>query len=183
METSKLVSSNSQDENYLAYLFIEMVLVFVITVVIIGLIVFYSTGSSDVRLDSNHLGLLTDNPLLFGVICTIPAIIAVGVVVFFRNRNYIVGYFFNDESNLLFISYRGLINKKIKTVEIPYSKLSSKDFKEVKFLFNEANRGKRLKLKNPDLHLDFVSNNFIWEKQPREKVHFLHELHRVEGMK
>lgn len=180
MQPSTLIYSKTKDENYLAYLIMELISVFIITGVLIGMIVFYAVGRSDARYNTNHSLLLFDHPKIYIFICVIPALIAMGLVVIFRNRNYVVGYRFNNELEILILSYRGLLKKENKTIEVLYSDLRVKDFKELNFLFNQANRGKRVIINKTQLRLDFVSNNFIWENQPREKVHFLRELRRLE---
>jgi|SRR5690554_950540 len=172
MESSNVIFSKTRDENYLAYLFIELILVFVITSVGTGLLIFFSVGRADSQRNTNNIEFLFENPFIYVLICLTAAIIAMGLILHFRNRNYIVGYAFNNETLSLRLSYRGLLKKDIKSIEIPYSELLWKDLKERNFLFNQVNRGKRIKHKNQSLYLDFISNNFIWEKQVRQKYIF-----------
>jgi hypothetical protein len=116
---------------------------------------------------------------MYGVICFLPALLAVALLLVFRNRNYIIGYHFDDENNTLVLKYRGLANKALKDISVPYRDVNTIDFSEKKFLFNQTYKGKSIVMKNENLTLDFVINNFIWEDQPRERIHFMHELKRI----
>jgi hypothetical protein len=71
------------------------------------------------------------------------------------------------------------VNKALKDINVPYSEVNTKDFSEKKFLFNQTYKGKSIVMKNEKLTLDFVTNNFIWEDQPRERIHFIQELERI----
>src|SRR5690554_2538234 len=123
MESSNVIFSKTRDENYLAYLFIELILVFVITSVGTGLLIFFSVGRADSQRNTNNIEFLFENPFIYVLICLTAAIIAMGLILHFRNRNYIVGYAFNNETLSLRLSYRGLLKKDIKSIEIPYSEL------------------------------------------------------------
>ena len=174
-----MTSSKTKDENYLAYLIMEIIMAAVITFIGTALVVFYITGKSDVRKKTDQLEYLFDNPLIYGAICILPALLAVTSLLYFRNRNYIVGYQFDDDSNTLFLKYRGLVNKVSKDIAIPYNEVRTKDFSERKVLFNQTYKGKSVLIEGNKLKLDFVTNNFIWEEQPREKIRFLEELARI----
>lgn len=180
-EFNKMTISKTQSENYLGYLILEIIMVMVITFLGVAFIVFYALGRADSKGKSHFLEYLFDHPLIFGVICILPAIVAVASLLYFRNRNYIVGYLFDDESAQLTLKYRGILNKSAKLICIPYEKLRTKQFSERKLLFNQTYKGKRIFMNHMNLNLDFVSNNFIWEEQPREKISFLEELERIQN--
>lgn len=174
-----MITSKTKNENYLGYLILEIIMVTIITFMGVAFVVFYFTGRIDSRHDSRNLQYLFDNPWMYGFICFLPALLAVVLLLVFRNRNYIIGYYFDDESNMLVLKYRGLVNKALKDISVPYSDVNTKDFSEKKFLFNQTYKGKSIVMKNANLTLDFVTNNFIWEDQPRERIHFMHELERI----
>ncbi|HLP56621.1 MAG TPA: hypothetical protein VK151_16410 [Fluviicola sp.] len=175
-----MITSRTKNENYLAYLFFEILMVGVITFIGTALIVFYSTGRSDTRHDTRKLDYLFDNPFVFGIICLIPALIAVAFLLYFRNRNYIVGYRFDHQNKLLMLEYRGLRKKSLSTIEVGFDHFSIKPFTERKIFANQPLKGTSIMVADKNLQLDFVTNNFIWEKQPRERVAFLEELGGME---
>lgn len=179
IENKRMITSKTQNENYFGYLILEIIMVTVITFLGVAFIVFYGLGRADTRSKSNHLEYLFDHPFIFGLICLLPAILAVASLLYFRNRNYIIAYLFDDESAQLTLKYRGIINKSAKLICIPYDKIRTKEFSEKKLLFNQTYKGKRVFIDHMNLKLDFVSNNFIWEEQPKEKVAFLQELERI----
>ncbi|MES2556110.1 MAG: hypothetical protein V4604_08165 [Bacteroidota bacterium] len=174
-----MITSRTKNENYLAYLLLEIIMVGVITFVGMAIIVFYSLGKSDNRRNTDRLEYLFDNPVVFGALCLIPTLIAVGFLLVVRNRNYIVGYQFDHENKLLTLQYRGLRKKSLRTTEVAFNAFYSQPFRERKVLTNQPSKGTSIILKDQNLQLDFVVNNFIWEQQPRERVGFLEELGRV----
>ena len=176
-----LTTSKTKNENYLCYLILEIIMVTIITFIGVAFVVFYFLARSDSRHDSKNLQYLFDNPWMYGLICSLPALLAVALLLIFRNRNYIIGYHFDDESNTLVLKYRGLVNKSLKDTNVPYRAINIQDFSEKKFLFNQTYKGKSIVMKNANLTLDFVTNNFIWEDQHRERIHFLHELERIKN--
>lgn len=176
-----MIISKTTKENYLAYLIFEIIMVTIITFLAVAFSLFYITGKTDSRQNSNTLGYLFEHPWIYGLICFLPALLAVAVLLIFRNRNYIIAYAFDDVSNTLKLKYRGLINKNLIVLSIPYDELQIKDFNEKKFLFNQTYKGKSIVLKNPPITVDFVTNNFIWEEQPRERIHFIQELVRIKN--
>ena len=175
-----MISSKTKNENYLAYLFLEIIVVGVITFIGTGFILFYTIAKTDTSGNTRRLQYLFDNPLVFGAICLAPTLIAVGFLLHVRNRNYIVGYLFDTQNKLLRLEYRGLRKKSLTTIEVALNAFSSKSFQERKVLTNQPYKGRSILIADSKLQLDFVVNNFIWEEQPREKVFFLEELERVE---
>lgn len=178
----KVITSRTKNENYLGYLIFEIIFVGAITFIGTGLLVFNGLGRSDVRNDHKNLDDLFENPLLFALICLIPAAIGVGSVLYFRNRNYIIGYLFDDTSKQLTVQHRGILSKKINQISIPFEEIESNDFSERKIFVNQTYKGKSIRKKGEKIKLDFVTNNFIWEKQPREKLYFLEELARMNNL-
>jgi len=176
-----MTSSKTKHENYLGYLILEIIMVTIITFIGVAFVVFYFIGKIDSKQNSRNLQYLFDNPWMYGFICFLPALLAVALLLVFRNRNYIIGYHFDDESNMLVLKYRGLANKALKDISVPYREINTKDFSEKKFLFNQTYKGKSIVMKNANLTLDFVTNNFIWEDQPRERIHFMQELERIKN--
>lgn len=176
-----MTTSKTKNESYFGYLILEIIMVAIITFLGVAFAVFYLTGKSDTRRKTNNLEYLFDNPIIFGLICILPALLAVALLIYFRNRNYIIGYQFNDLTNTLILKYRRLVNKVAQEISIPYTEIHLKEFNERKFLFNQTYKGKSFRIKENKLKLDFVTNNFIWEDQPREKIHFLHELERIKN--
>lgn len=174
-----MITSKTKNENYLSYLILEIIMVTVITFLGVAFVVFYFTGKSDTKTKTTYLMYLLDNPMIYGFICLLPALLAIIILLYLRNRNYIIGYQFEDSSKTLHLKYRGLLNKLSKDISIPYNEISTKDFSEKKFLFNQTYKGKSIIIKEINLKIDFVTNNFIWENQPREKVFFLQELQRI----
>lgn len=177
-----MISSRTKNENYFGYLILELIMVSVVTFLGTAIIVFYSLGRSDARGKTNHLESTFGNPWIFSIICVTPALIGVCSLLYFRNRNYITGYLFDDSNSTLTLSYRGINNKVNREIQLNYTDIYTQQFSEKKFLFNQAYKGTRIVLEDKKLALDFVTNNFIWEKQPREKVHFLEELYRIESL-
>jgi hypothetical protein len=176
-----MTTSKTKNENYLGYLILEIIMVSIITFMGVAFFLFYFIGRIDSRHDSRNLQYLFDNPWIYGFICFLPALLAVALLLNFRNRNYIIGYHFDDESHTLVLKYRGLVNKALKDISVPYREINTKDFSEKKFMFNQTYKGKSIVMKNEKLTLDFVTNNFIWEEQPRERIHFIQELERIKN--
>lgn len=174
-----MITSKTKNENYLGYLTLEIIMVTVVTFLGSAFIVFYVLGKSDSRRKTQNLEYLFNHPYIFGFICILPALLAIGFLLYFRNRNYIVGYLFNQTSKQLVISYRKILTKTKYTINLTYDEIEIKDFNEKKILFNQAYKGKRIIDTVTDLNLDFVVNNFIWEEQAREKIHFLREINRI----
>lgn len=174
-----MVRSQTQNENYISYLMMELIMAAVLTFIGAGLIIFYVAGKSETRSDSGILKYLFDNPFYLILLCLVPVIIAIGTLLYFRNRNYIIGYKFDYDNGKLAIEYRGL-GKKIYSEEIDFENLLVSKFHELKILMNQRYRGVRIKQVDKPLKLDFVSNNFIWEKQIRKKIEFLRELEQLE---
>jgi hypothetical protein len=73
------------------------------------------------------------------------------------------------------------VNKTLKDIHVHYPEINTKDFSEKKFLFNQTYKGKSIVMKSENLTLDFVTNNFIWEDQPRERIHFIQEFERIKN--
>ena len=154
-------------------------MVSVVTFLGVAIVVFYLVGKSDVRSNSNKLEYLFDHPFIFAMICFAPVLISIAFVCYYRKRNYIVGYHFDDDLNVLQIVYRGISAKNSSSVAIVYQDLQTTKFSERKMLFNPTYQGIRINSKSQALKLDFVTNNFIWEEQPRERVYFIEELERI----
>ena len=174
-----MIRSHTNNENYMSYLVMEIFIVAIITFISTAIIIFYTGLRSDVRRDTTNLESLLNNPFFFMAVCLIPAIIAIIALLYFRNRNYIVGYLFDDDKKTLTIEYRSL-RKKLKRISIEYQNLTIKKFQEKKILVNQTYKGSRIVTSNNQLKLDFITNNFIWEKQTRDKVNFVDELKRLE---
>ncbi len=178
----KVIASRTKNENYLGYLIFEIIFVGAITFIGTGLLVFNGLGRSDVRNDHKNLDDLFENPLLFALICLLPALLAVGSLLYYRNRNYIVAYLFDEATKKLTLQHRGILSKKINQISIPFEEIESNDFSERKIFVNQTYKGKSIQKKGENPKLDFVTNNFIWEKQPREKLYFLEELDRMKNL-
>ncbi len=178
-----MITSKTKNENYFAYLIFEIIIISVITFVGAGIVVFYLTGKVDTRTKTNYLAFLFENAFIFGLICLLPAVVAVIILLYFRNRNYIIAFQFDDPSKSLLLQYRSLRNKVPIEICIPYNEVNTIDFNEKKFLFNQTYKGKSFCIPGKSLKLDFVTNNFIWEEQPREKTFFLQELVRLQNVK
>lgn len=174
-----MITTRTKNENYSGYLILEIIMVAVVTFIGTAILVFYATGKSDVRRKTQHLEYFFVNTLFFALICMLPALLAVILLLYFRNRNYIIGYQFDELSSTLFLQFRGLMNRRAQDISIPYSTVYTRDFCEKKFLFNQTYKGKSIMLAGEKRTLDFVTNNFIWEEQPREKIYFLQELERI----
>jgi heme/copper-type cytochrome/quinol oxidase subunit 2 len=154
----------------------------IITFLGVAFVLFYFVGRTGSNSKTRYLEYLMDNPGVYGLICFIPTLLAVTLLLFFRNRNYVIGYHFDDTSDTLLLKYRGLVNKELKDIRVLYNEIIIQDFNEKKFLFNQTYRGKSITVKSANLTLDFVTNNFIWEDQPREKIHFIQELERIKKL-
>lgn len=175
MHKNQIISSKSRNDNFIIYLIFEIIMVAVVTFIAIGFLTFYIFGRLDSRGNSNFLERLFETPLLFGSICIVPAVFGVLCILYLRSRNYIVAYSFNDAENFLKLEYRGVIKKETKEIEIDYSNLIVKGFKERKVLFNQSYKGISFDIGERKT-IDFVSNNFIWEKQPRERKAFMQQI-------
>lgn len=176
-----MINSRTKNENYLGYLIVECIMVAVITFIGVGFALFFGSGKSDNRTGGHLLEYLFDHPLLFGFLCITPAIIGISFLLYFRSRNYIVGFFFDDQMSELTIKYRGILSRNVAELKIPYAEMKVQDFNERKILFNQTYKGKRVRLANNQKAFDFVTNNFIWEKQPRERVFFLEQINRIKS--
>ena len=174
-----MITSKTKNENYFGYLILEIIMVSVVTFLGTAIIVFYSMGKSDARAKTHNLESTFGNPLIFSIICFTPVVIAVFSLLYFRNRNYIVGYSFDDIHSKLTLTHRGILNKVNHEIQINYHDIVTQQFSERKILFNQAFKGVRIHIENKKPVLDFVTNNFIWEEQPREKIHFIEELNRI----
>lgn len=174
-----LVKSKTQNENYLSYLVFELLMVATITFVAVGLIIFYMAGKSDSRSGEHKVESLFDNPAYFALLCLIPVTISVALLIRFRNRNYIVGFEFDHEKRHLLLRYRVLLSRSLEEITVSFDEFECMELKELKFMFNEAYRGTTILVKSDNLRLDFISNNFIWETQPREKRLFFEELKKI----
>jgi hypothetical protein len=175
-----MTESKTKNDNYIGYLILELLLTGIFTFLVTALGIFYGSMKSDVRHNSDHLLELLRAPINYGLICLVPSLIAAGFLLYYRNANYIIGFEFNESEQLLTLRYRRLFRKTTSDIQIPYSNLSISNLKEKKFYFNIASKGKRFAVPNSELKLDFVTNNFIWEYQPRSRVFFLEELERIE---
>ena len=168
--------SRTKNENYISYLVLELLLSFLITFLGVAIIVFYIVGRMDSRRDTQQLETLFDTPFLYVSVCTIPALIAVAFLLYFRNRNFIVGYHFDEENKVLNLLVRGLRKSSVRPVSVPFRDISVHNLRERKFLFNARYEGLTLTVVDTIVtKYDFVSNNFIWENQIRERVHFINE--------
>lgn len=174
-----MTHSSTRNENYLGYLVIEMILVMVLTSGAAMLMLLFGLGKMGSRSDFSMLDYLLTNPIVFGLICVSVGLVAVGFLLKYRNRKYVVGYLFDDGEACLVVEHRTLWSKTSEQVSLPFSQLNVTDFTEKKFLFNQAYEGKRLSLQDQNLKLDFVTSNFIWEEQRNDRIHFLEELERI----
>ncbi|MFN8863748.1 MAG: hypothetical protein ACK500_08870 [Flavobacteriales bacterium] len=174
-------SSATKNENYLAYLLIEIILVIVLTTAVTGLAILFVLGKMDVRMNTQRLDYFLTNPLVYGLVCFAVSLVAVAFLLYYRNRKYIVGYSFDDANSCLVVEYRTLWNKSASEVRLPYVTLTVTHFEEKKMLFNQVYEGKRLSTTGQDLRLDFVTNNFIWEEQRKDRIDFLERLEDVIG--
>lgn len=154
-------------------------MVAIVTFLTVMIIAFYGIGKSDNRNHTQKLSYFFDNPFVFALFGLIPTTIAIVALLYFRSRKYIVAFHFDDEQKELTVAYRGLMSKKIETKIIPYANLMIKEFKERKILFNQPYSGISILQLENNTTLDFVSNNFIWEQQPRERVYFLQKIEEI----
>lgn len=176
-----MTESKTKHDNYIGYLILELLLTGIFTFLVTALGIFYGSLKSDVKNDSDHLLDLLGDPLSYSLICLIPTLVAIVFLLSYRNVNYIIGFEFNEPEQFLTLRYRRLFRKDNNDIQIPYSEISTIPLKEKKFFFNFSNKGKRFSVPNSILKLDFVTNNFIWEYQPRSRVYFLEELERIEN--
>lgn len=173
-----MIRSHSRTENFLVYLLMEILMAAIITFLGTAIIVFYGVGKSDTRRNTQNLESLFDSPIIYLLICVIPAIIVVITLLYFRNRNYIVGYLFDNDKRILLLEYRGL-RKKLMKVSYHFDEIIITPFQEKKIIMNQPSKGLSILLRKDQLSLDFISNNFIWEKQPREVANFLREINNL----
>jgi len=173
-----MIRSRTYKENYISYLAFEIALTFVLTFVAAGIVVFYSAGKSDARHHGHQLDYFSDNFPVYAFLCAAPALIAVAVILRNRNRNYIVGYAFDDNRKELSLLVRKLKAASLRTLTVGYTELKTEAFTEKKVFFNERYHG--LSLVTSSGKLDLVRNNFIWEKQPRERIAFLDKIAEIE---
>ncbi|MFM2228539.1 MAG: hypothetical protein RL664_1882 [Bacteroidota bacterium] len=178
---SIMTESKTKNDNYIGYLILELLLTGIFTFLVTALGIFYGSLKSDVKNDSDLLLDLLGDPLSYTLICLVPSLVAILFLLFYRNVNYIIGFEFNESEQFLTLRYRRLFRKETNDIQIPYFKISTIPLKEKKIFFNFSNKGMRFSVPNSTLKLDFVSNNFIWEYQPRSRVYFLEELERIEN--
>lgn len=176
---TKTIYSNTKNENYFSYLLMEVIVIAALTFIASGLLIFYILGRLDSNKGSNYLEILFNNPGLYALLCLIPCCIAIAMLLYFRNRKYIVGFLFDKQNQILEITYRGLLKSSISKIDLPYSEIKVINFKDFKVIFNEQYKGKRIHCLKKDIYLDFIINNFIWEEHPKEKNLFLTSLNSI----
>ena len=175
-----MITARTKNENFLHYLIMEIIMVAVVTFIGVAFMIFYFSGRSDNRTNTNKLQYLFDHPFIFFLLCFLPVVVGVSFLLYFRNRNYIVGYLFDHDKKLLSLLYRKISNKHLYTMDISFQDVLISDFNERKILFNQTYKGKTLKTQGTNQQLDFVTNNFIWEEDPRKKMDFLEELYHID---
>ena len=176
---TKTIYSNTKNENYFSYLLMEIIMVSILTFIAGGLFIFYILGRLDNNNSSNYLEYLFNNPGIYALLCLIPCCIAIAMLLYFRNRKYIIGFLFNEQKKILEITYRGLLKNSIAKIELPYPEIKVINFKDFKVIFNSQYKGKRIHCLKEDIYLDFIVNNFIWEEHPKEKHLFLASLNSI----
>lgn len=155
---------------------------FVITSIGTGFLIFYILMKSSKR-NKDLIVYFFESPLLYGVLMAIPGLIALTIVLINRNRKFIIGFEFDDNLRVLKLLVRKLKKTKIQTVELNYDSISVKEFMEKKYIVNQQYKGVSISSELQSEKYDFVSNNFIWEMQPREKIYFLEEIEKYKTSK
>ncbi|MBU2019930.1 MAG: hypothetical protein KJ941_09820 [Bacteroidetes bacterium] len=127
-----MIWSKTRNENYFGYLIMEIVMVAAITFIGVGLVVFYLTMRVDAKTDSDNLMYLFGNPFIFAMVCLAPTSIGIACLIFYRQRNYIVGFQFDADAKQIILCYRSLFKKEIKECKMDYSLVKMADFSEKK---------------------------------------------------
>jgi hypothetical protein len=142
-------------------------MVAVTTGVMLACTIFYLVSQSARRTDV-LINLLFNNPWSYFLVCLIPAILSALFVVFFRRRNYIVG--FKLDEDYIYLQVRGLSFKSFENVTIKRSDAKITKFEDPSFLIVPRYKGYKIYDQSSVRKFEFVSNNFIWEKQIKDKV-------------
>lgn len=166
-----MVISCYSESNFFRFLLMEMLMTSLVSFLGFGLLIFYFLMNLESKAGNESLTSLLNNPALFALVIIIPVAVLNLIMIHKRKRNYIVGFFFENELGILKLKYRILNSNKCTEIEIPFEEICADSFYDKKFFFNQAYKGVRIKKDNLDL--DFVSNNFIWEEDIRAKKYFL----------
>ena len=164
-----MIVSKTYRENYFSYLIFEILIVSLATGLLVGCLIFYSLGQSESRWGADNLSFLLSNFWILILISAIPALLSGLVVVYFRRRSYIVG-FKADVENII-LQVRGLSSKSMDTIVIKRSDARITKFEDPAFLIVPRYKGYRIMEQSSGRKFEFVSNNFIWEKQIKDNVH------------
>jgi hypothetical protein len=162
--------ASNYKENYLIYLIFEILLVGLTTAIMLVCFIFYITLKADTDTGSRSSDYLFSHPLLYSALCILPALASVLFIGVFRKRNYIVGWKIDNYE--IQIAIRGLRRSNIETVILNQSDVRISKFEDQGFLIVPKYKGYRLKDSISMRTFDFVVNNFIWEKQIRDRVSF-----------
>lgn len=163
-----MIVSKTYNENYFSYLIFEILMVSLATGLLVGCLIFYSLGRSESRWGADNLSFLLSNFWILILKCAVPALLSALVVVFNRKRNYIVGW--KSEKDSVHLIIRGLSKSSIETVVFSKTDAEIRKFEDQAFLIIPRYKGYRIIDKTSGRKFEYVSNNFIWEKQIKDNI-------------
>jgi len=166
-----MIVSKTYRENYISYLMFEIFMVAITTGIMIACIVFYIAAASIGRRGKGNpflINFLVDNGWVYLLLCVIPALISLIFVLFYLRRKYIVG--FKADEEYIHMQVRGLSIKSLKEVTIKRSDSKISKFEDHAFLIVPRYKGYRIFDQSSGRKFEYVSNNFIWEKQIKDNI-------------
>lgn len=164
-----MIVSKTNKENYITYLIFEIFMVALATGLLVGCTLFYLLGRSESKNNNNHaLSYLLTNFWVYFIICVVPAVLSALFVVYYRRRSYIVGIKADVEN--IFLQVRGLSSNSLDTIVINRSDAKITKFEDPAFLIVPRYKGYRIIELSSGRKFEFVSNNFIWEKQIKDNI-------------
>jgi hypothetical protein len=87
---------------------------------------------------------------------------------FYRRRNYVVG--FKDDNEHIYLQVRGLSTKSFEELTIKRIDAKITKFEDPAFLIVPRYKGYRILDQSSGRKYEYVSNNFIWEKQIKDNI-------------
>jgi len=162
-----MIASKTYKESYISYLMFEIFMVAITTGIMIACFVFYA-GVNSAKRGPGLIDFLINDGSIYLIISVIPAFISVIFVLFYRRRNYIVGFKVDEE--YIHMQVRGLSTKSLKEITIKRSDSKISKFEDPAFLIVPRYKGYRIIDQSTGRKFEYVSNNFIWEKQIKDNI-------------
>jgi len=167
-ETRHMVLSKARYDSFIGYMVFEligtMLLTTIVTLAIVALLlVITSERNADGEVVAKELSVLTWQLIVF-----LPMLISLVLVIYYRSKKYVVG--FAARGDTLELLVRNLRKASIEKVSIAKSELVVEEFDIKGFWLVSGQKGTRLSVAKTNYN--FITNNFIWEEQSRERKAF-----------